>query len=111
MEVRLQKLAASEVYRHSYTRRMLAWMGARLGTPSKFTELPREQEHIRWQMSVLNFDNAVWKAAFASDAELSHYIGDVARFNERLAETALIFSDEVPFWCKIGKQKVVFADW
>jgi hypothetical protein len=66
MQERLQKLNASESYRHSYSRRLTAWMGARWGTPSKFTELTREQEQIRWQMTVQGFDKAVWRAAFAS---------------------------------------------
>ena len=82
-----------------------------VGTPSKFTELTREQEQIRWQMTVQGFDNAVWRAAFASQEELKFYVADPAKFRERQARTALIFSDEIPFWVKVGHQKVLFADW
>jgi hypothetical protein len=111
MQERLQKLAGSERYKQSYGRRLIRWMGARWGTLSKFTELTREQEQIRWQMTVQGFDNAVWRAAFASQEELKYYVADAARFRERQARTALIFSDEIPFWVKIGHQKVLAADW
>ena len=111
MQERLQKLAGSEKYKLSYCRRLTSWMGARWGTPSKFTELTREQEQIRWQMTVQGFDNAVWRTAFGSQVELQYYVADPARFRERAARTALIFSDEIPFWVKLGHQKVLFADW
>ena len=38
-------------------------------------------------------------------------MADAARFRERQASTALIFSDEIPFWVNLGHQKVLFADW
>ena len=86
-------------------------MGARWGTPSKFTELTREQEQTRWQMTVQGFDNAVWRAAFGREGELKFYVADPVKFRQRQARTALIFSDEIPLWVKIGHQKVLFAAW
>ena len=106
MKERLQKLAASEGYRQSYNKRLLTWMGARWGTPSKFTELTREQEQIRWQMTVQGFDGGVWRAAFAREDELKFFVADPVKFRQRQARTTLIFSDEIPFWVKIGHQKV-----
>jgi hypothetical protein len=38
-------------------------------------------------------------------------VADPAKFRERQARIALIFSDEIPFWVKLGHQKVLFADW
>ena len=107
MQERLQKLAGSEKYQASYCRRLTSWMGARWGTPSKFTELTREQEQIRWQMTVQGFDNAVWQAAFAREEELKFFVADPVKFRQRQAMTALIFSDEIPFWAKIGHQGLV----
>ncbi len=111
MASRLLKLRCSPGYRKSYTQRITSWMGARFGTPSKYTELSREQEQIRWQMTVQGFDNALWRAAFADAEELKHFVADVPKFQERIRATALLFSDEVPFWVKIGHRKVLFASW
>ncbi len=36
-------------------------------------------------------------------------MADVPRFMERREQTALIFSDQIPFWVKIGNRQVVFA--
>jgi hypothetical protein len=43
---------------------------------------------------------------------LKYYVADPAKFKEKVGSTALVvFSDEIPFWVKICKQKVLFAEW
>ena len=64
MKGRLERLSLSYKYRMSYTERLMSWMGARFGIPSKRSNLSREQEEIRWQMTVQGFDGALWRAAF-----------------------------------------------
>ena len=83
MENRLARLSASEGYKMSYTQRMMNWMGARLGTPSKRCDLSGEQEQIRWQMTVQGHDGQIWRAAFAEEEELRHYVADPKRFIAR----------------------------
>ena len=80
MQDRLDKLAASPKYKESYTRRLCTWMGARFGTPSRYTELTPRQEHIRWELTMQGFDRALWLAAFGSELDLQKLVADVPRF-------------------------------
>ena len=73
-------------------------MGAKIGTPSKRSDLSAEQEQIRWQMTVQGHDYQIWRAAFADEEELQHYVADAKRFINRRKETVLLYSDESPFW-------------
>ena len=77
--------------------RMMVWMGARLGTPSKRSELSDAQEQIRWQMTIMGHDNAIWRAAFASEEELSHFVADPKRFINRRKETFCCTQMSLPF--------------
>ena len=111
MADRLKRLQDSEGYRKNYVTRMMTWMGAKIGAPSKRSDLSAEQEQIRWQMTVQGHDYQIWRAAFADEDELKHYVADAKRFINRRKETVLLYSDESPFWVKIGFRKVAFADW
>ena len=59
----------------------------------------------------MGHDNTIWRAAFASEEELSHFVADPKRSINRRKETVLLYSDESPFWVKIGYRKILFADW
>merc|ERR1712115_433621 len=106
MADRLKRLQDSPGYRKNYISRMMTWMGAKIGTPSKRSNLSAEQEQIRWQMTVQGHDYQMWRAAFADEEELSHYVADAKRFISRRKETVLLYSDESPLWVKIGFRKV-----
>ena len=80
-----------------------------VGRPSRYTDLSPEQELINWEISHQGFDHAQWLAAFGCEEDLQQHVADPKKFIERRAETALVFTDQVPVWVKIGNSKVVFG--
>ena len=53
----------------------------------------------------------MYLAAFGSEAELPGWVADPAAFVAQRADTWLVFSDQIPFWVKIGMMKVLCAVW
>ena len=111
MKTRLDKLSRSVGCQNSYTRRLISWVNLRYDSPAKRSVYGGKPEQARWGRAAQGFDGALWRAAFVEESELQHFIADPAKFVARRTETALVFSDEVPFWIKIGFRKVAFADW
>jgi len=109
MTDRLQKLEGSSKYRETYLQRLCLWGQMSVGRPSRYTDLTPQQEQINWEITHQGFDYAQWLAAFGSADQLKAHIADVPKFCERRQETALIFTDQVPVWIKIGNKKVVFS--
>ena len=109
MEDRLVALENSDRYRDRYLAKICQWGQLTVGRPSRYTELTPEQEEINWQVTWQGFDRAQWLAAFGTVEDLKPHIADPARFINRREDTALIFSDQVPVWIKIGNRKIVFS--
>ena len=66
-----------------------------------------EQERAGWEITHQGWDRACWLAAFGDQDDLKPFVADPARFIDRRSETAVVMSDQVPFWVKIGNRKVV----
>ena len=79
--------------------------------PSRYTELNLQEEACRFKLTLQAWDRILYKAAFASQAELKTAVANPASFQELRAETVLIFSDQIPFWVKIGHTKQLVAAW
>ena len=109
MTDRVQKLEHSKKYQDSYILRLLKWGRLAIGRPSRYTDLTPQQEQINWEISHQGFDYAQWLAAFGSEEDLIKHVADPKKFIERRAETAMVFTDQVPVWIKIGNKKVVFG--
>ena len=94
----------------SFTTRLLAKMRAKVSTPSRSASLNANEELVRCEETWKSFDYVMWLAAFADKELLSKYVADPESFIARRAQTWLLFSDQIPFWVKIGKRKVVVAE-
>jgi len=94
----------------SFTTRLLAKMRAKVSTPSRSASLNANEELVRCEETWKSFDYVMWLAAFADKELLSKYVADPESFIARRAQTWLLFSDQIPFWVKIGKRKIVTAE-
>ena len=92
-------------------KRMLSKIGARIGTPSRSASLTPKQEKQRCKLTWQNFDHICHLASFGTNDELKGFTGDVPGWRKHKKDTWLVFSDEIPFWVKIGLLKTVFANW
>ena len=109
LKSRLKKLESDGKYRERYLQRLCAWGQMTIGRPSRYTDLTPAQEEINWQITHQGFDRAQWLVGFGTEEDLKPHIADPPKFMERRAETAMVFSDQVPVWIKIGNRKAVFS--
>ena len=79
--------------------------------PQRDTKFRPEQEKLRFQLTLQGFDRAQWRAAFGSVEDLQDWVADPQGFIDRRLETVIILSDQIPFWVKIGKLRVLMAAW
>jgi len=93
-----------------FTNRLLGKMRAKVAVPSRSAPLNAQEELTRCEETWKSFDYVMWVAAFADKELLSKYVADPESFISRRAQTWLLFSDQIPFWVKIGKRKVVVAE-
>ena len=107
---RLDKLDGNAKYRAMYTHRIMEFGNMVVGRPSRLTPLTLEQEKLGWQMSMRSWDYAIWLAGLATTADLRGHVSLPAQFIEHRANVALVMSDQVPVWLKIGQRKIVFAE-
>ena len=94
----------------SFTKRLLAKMKAKICTPSRSSPLTVQEEKIRCEETWKAFDYALWLAGCADKAELADFVADPEQFILHREDTWLLFSDQIPFWVKIGKRKVVCSE-
>ena len=97
--------------RTQFADRLLAKMNARTLIPSRYTVLTRAEEKKRCEITWRQFDDRMWLAAFGTKDELKKWVADPQGWQDHKKTTQLLFSDQVPFWIKIGNRKTVFADW
>ena len=111
MERRLAKLSKSETYRKTFKNKIAADIGAVEGTPSRYTALSGDEEQIRFELSVQQFDQRLWLAAFGTEEQLSMHVADAKKFMLHRKDIVLVFVDQIPFWVKVGKMRTLFASW
>ena len=93
-----------------FTTRLLQKMHAKVRAPSRVSPLTLQEEKVRCEVTWKQFDFCCWLAAFADLKELSKWVANPEEFILHRKDTWLIFSDQIPFWVKIGKQKTVLAE-
>ena len=96
--------------RVNFTKRLLAKMNAKIRTPSRSSPLTVQEEKIRCEETWKAFDYALWLAGCADKAELADFVADPEQFILHREDTWLLFSDQIPFWVKIGKRKIVCSE-
>ena len=92
-----------------YINRIVKFAGMQVGRPSRYTSMTLAQEKIGWQISMRSWDYAVWLAGLATADQLRGHVALPAQFIEHRKEVALVMTDQVPVWLKIGQRKIVFA--
>ena len=90
---------------------MLSKVGAMIGAPSRSANLTPKQEKERCKLTWQNFDHICHLASFGTNDELKGFTGDVPMWRKHKKDAWLVFSDEIPFWVKIGLLTTVFASW
>jgi len=100
-----------EAIKRTFTDRLCAKMGVKLLTPQRYSQLTSTEEKVRGELTWQQFDERMYLAAFGSEAELASWVADPGAFVAHRGETWLVFSDQIPFWVKIGMMKVLYAAW
>ena len=107
---RLQKLDASRKYRDGYVLKIIDWSGMKVGTPSRKTSMTLAQEKLGWELSMRSFDRAIWLAGVGMAEDLKGQVALPEQFILHRKNCALVFTDQIPVWVKIGRRKIVFAE-
>ena len=95
--------------KESFAARMCAKLGARTNAPQRYAALSPREEKIRCELTWQMNDERLWIAAFSLPEELSNWVGAPTSFIERRRDTWLVYSDQIPFWVKIGFLKILYA--
>ena len=106
---RLEKLESNPKYMTVYIYRIMKFAGMQVGRPSRYTTMTLAQEKIGWQISMRSWDHAVWLAGLGTADQLRGHVALPAQFIDHRKEVALVMTDQVPVWLKIGQRKIVFA--
>jgi hypothetical protein len=109
MKGRLLKLDQSRKYRDIYLQRLMLWGGMKVGRPSRLTSMTIAEEKLGWQVTMKSWDYALWLAGLASVEDLRGHVALPQQLVDRRKDVALVFSDQVPVWLKIGQRKIVLA--
>ncbi len=95
LQDRLDKLKNSKKYRESFTARLMLDVGGKQFKPQRVTTLSMDEECTR---------------ALATWQQLSRHVSNPKSWIENRDKTVLLFSDQVPFWCKIGAGNQVYCE-
>ena len=107
---RLQKLDASRKYRDGYVLKIIDWSGMNVGTPSRKTSMTLAQEKLGWELSMRSFDRAIWLAGVGMAEDLKGQVALPEQFILHRTTCALVFTDQIPVWVKIGRRKMTCAE-
>ena len=95
---------------NGFADRLCAKMKVKLLSPQRYSQLSAKEEAVRCELTWQQFDERLWLAGCADAKELSSWVADPQSFIEKRASTWLVFSDQIPFWVKIGFMKVLYAE-
>lgn len=93
-----------------FASRLCQKMKVKLLTPSRYSQLTPKEERVRCELTWQQFDERLWIAAAADAKELSTWVADPQDFITKRSQTWLVFSDQIPFWVKIGFMKILYAE-
>ena len=110
MSVRkLHTICTNRKAREEYMSRLLSGVGAKVGRPSRFTELTAEEEEIRCKLTWQSNDRVLYIAAFGDSEELKTLVAETESWRELAPHTVLVYSDQIPFWVSLGLRKTAYA--
>ena len=107
---RLQKLQESAKYAETFRDRLVDAVGGQNLMPSRVSTLSMSEERARSFSTWQQYDHRLYIAAFGTEAELSKLVADPKQFIAFRHQLVLGYSDQVPYWVKIGSGRQVFAE-
>jgi len=84
--------------------------GARFRKPQRVAQLSPLEEEKRAEATWRCYDKALFDTAFGDEACHAKLFANVEQARANLKHTSLIYSDEVPFWIKIGASKQLYSE-
>ena len=69
-----------------------------------------DEEKVGWNVTMKSWGHAVFLAGLGSEGDLKPYVAVPKDLVKLRKDIALVMSDQVPIWLKIGKRKIVFAE-
>ena len=106
---RFSKWKSSESYRSTATTDIMRKIGASSYKPGRVTTLDASEEKLRARLTWQSFDSALHLAAFGTLDELKKFVAKPEQFIEHRKSLVLTFSDQIPFWVKIGSGNQVYS--
>ena len=100
----------TKVCRERFRDRVIGKLGARLLVPQRYVKLTPKEEQVRCELTWQQFDERCWIAGLSPMNELSKWVADPQLFRDQAQDTWLVFSDQIPFWVKIGFLKILYAE-
>ena len=106
---RIERLELNEKYKESFATRLLEGIGGKLMQPGRMTTLSMEEEEAGVQATWKQFDVCLWLAAFGEEEDLVRLVANPGEFMENRESAIIGFSDQIPVWVKIGRDKQVYC--
>ena len=106
---KLHDLGGKESTRRYWQARLVHELGAKLLKPQRLVSLSLQEERRRVECSWQAFDFRVHRAAFGDLSFLEQSVMEPKSFRDNLGSTVLCFSDQIPFWIKVGSTRQLFA--
>ena len=108
---KLLKNSESKAGGKNRLRHLMFLLEAKALKPDLTTKLSPAEEQIRAHLTWQAFDYMLWKACFAPVSALENLVCQPQQFRDSVKKLALVFSDQIPLWIKMGSEKEVFAKW
>ncbi len=109
VSARFAKWRDSESYRKTAIADVLRKIGASSYKPQRVTSLDGAEEKLRARLTWQSFDSALHLAAFGTADELTPFVAKPENFVRQRHGLVLTFSDQIPFWVKIGSGNQIYA--
>ncbi len=87
---------------------LLRFCDARLLTPQRVVPMSPEEEFFSCGQTWRAWGRSIWNAAFAEKAWLKGIVLYVEGFLRSREDLVLAFSDQLPFWVKVGMERGVY---
>ena len=109
VSARFARWRESESYRKTAIADVLRKIGASSYKPQRVTSLDAAEEKLRARLTWQSFDSALHLAAFGTADELKTFVAKPENFVRHRHGLVLTFSDQIPFWVKIGSGNQMYA--
>ena len=102
LKIRAERIMGSTAYIKTCKNSLQAFVGGVSAAPSRVSTLTMSEEKARAKLTWQSLDHRIWQAAFADEQELSQVVSSPKEFIKNRHLTVIGFSDQVPFWVKLG---------